>query len=323
MKYSIIIPVYNVEKYLREAVGSILAQSYSDYEIILVDDGSPDKCPELCDFLAESNEKIKVIHKQNGGLSDARNVGTAKATGDYIIYLDSDDRWIDNDALRSISAIIDKDTPDVVIFGVSDYDPVTGKSVISRGNYNQELLNTMNPEQLTDSLISSNNFPGAAWMLVTKRAFLDQNNIGFVKGVTAEDFDWIVKVFSKAKTIKVINRIVYQYRYNSEGSITSKPRLSGIVGIHNALSNWLEYKGVKYPSISNYLCGIYLQALLNYAGLDNDDQKQAIKLLRDDKAILNSSNKLKYRILNVLLSICGIGFISKLIKQARETLKKK
>lgn len=95
------------------------------------------------------------------------------------------------------------------------------------------------------------------------------------------------------------------------------------MGIHNALSNWLEYKGVKYPSISNYLCSVYLQALLNYAGLDNDDQKQAIKLLRDDKAILSSSNELKYRILNVLLSICGIGFISKLIKQAREALKKK
>lgn len=105
MRFSIIIPVYKVERYLREAVGSVLAQTYDDYEIILVDDGSPDTCPKICDDLAENNTRIKVIHKPNGGLSDARNAGTEVAIGDYIIYLDSDDQWVDRQGLENISWI--------------------------------------------------------------------------------------------------------------------------------------------------------------------------------------------------------------------------
>ena len=88
---SIIVPVYKVEKYLRKCVESIQAQTYCDLEIILVDDGSPDKCPQICDDLARTDRRIKVIHKENGGLSSARNVGLDKATGEYITFVDSDD----------------------------------------------------------------------------------------------------------------------------------------------------------------------------------------------------------------------------------------
>ena len=88
-KVSIIVPVYNVEKYLRKCVDSILSQTYGNIELILVDDGSPDACPLICDDYARENVCVKVIHKNNGGLSDARNVGLEQATGDYVMFVDS------------------------------------------------------------------------------------------------------------------------------------------------------------------------------------------------------------------------------------------
>lgn len=102
MRFSFIVPIYKVEQYLSLCIESILAQTYKDFEIILVDDGSPDNSPLLCDEWATKDSRISVIHKQNGGLSSARNEGLKKAQGNYIIFLDSDDWWCDNAALERI-----------------------------------------------------------------------------------------------------------------------------------------------------------------------------------------------------------------------------
>ena len=97
MKFSIIVPVYNVDKYLRQCVNSVERQDYKNYEIILVDDGSTDDSPIICDEFKQKNTAIKVIHKKNGGLSDARNIGTEQAKGEYVIYLDSAAAVMDED----------------------------------------------------------------------------------------------------------------------------------------------------------------------------------------------------------------------------------
>ena len=106
MKVSFILPVYKVEKYLSECVESILAQTYSDFEILLVDDGSPDNCPALCDEWARVDNRIKALHKPNGGLSDARNYGLDHAQGDYVIFVDSDDFWVGKDCLGNLMNVV-------------------------------------------------------------------------------------------------------------------------------------------------------------------------------------------------------------------------
>lgn len=98
---SVIIPIYDVENYLRQCVDSVIKQTYSNLEIILVDDGSPDRCPVICDKYAESDSRIKVIHKKNGGLSDARNAGLSIAQGEYVYFLDSDD-YIELEAIETL-----------------------------------------------------------------------------------------------------------------------------------------------------------------------------------------------------------------------------
>ena len=104
-KVSVIVPVYKVESYLRKCVDSILGQSFSDFEVILVDDGSPDNCGAICDDYATRDQRVKVIHKINGGLSDARNVGLDAAIGQYICFVDSDD-WIEQDLLKDNVAVL-------------------------------------------------------------------------------------------------------------------------------------------------------------------------------------------------------------------------
>lgn len=98
---SVIVPIYNVEPYLRKCVDSILAQTYINLEVILVDDGSPDGCPAICDEYKEKDERVKVIHKSNGGLSDARNAGLDAMTGEYVTFVDSDD-WLEFDVIQTL-----------------------------------------------------------------------------------------------------------------------------------------------------------------------------------------------------------------------------
>ena len=112
MQFTVIIPVYKVEEYLERCVDSVLSQTYGDFEVILVDDGSPDNCPAMCDAWAEKNSRIRVIHKENGGLSDARNVGMAAATGKYIAFVDSDD-WIAPEMFERLVKALQIDGSDI------------------------------------------------------------------------------------------------------------------------------------------------------------------------------------------------------------------
>lgn len=124
-KISIIVPVYNVEKYLEKCVRSILAQTFTDFELILVDDGSPDSSGAMCDQFAEQDQRVKVIHKENGGLSDARNAGIEIATGEYLGFVDSDD-YIADDMYELLYTNIVKEDADLSICGI--YDVYEGKS---------------------------------------------------------------------------------------------------------------------------------------------------------------------------------------------------
>lgn len=118
MMFSVIVCVYNVEKHIRKCIDSILTQTYKDFELILVDDGSPDKCPQICDGYAKSDSRVKVIHKKNGGLVSARNAGIMAASGNYICYVDGDD-WIDGMLLETIyQEAIQEYEPDMVIYGI-------------------------------------------------------------------------------------------------------------------------------------------------------------------------------------------------------------
>jgi len=218
--FSIIVPIFNVEKYIHRCIESTLSQTYEDIEIILVDDGSTDNCPKICDEYSQIDKRIKVIHKKNGGLSDARNTGLLEAKGSYILFLDSDD-YLEKEACEVLSQYInlsnEHDLPDII---VGNAKMIMGNRITFMRN-----INNTHPkyyedgsEFLKEQLISKT-ICMAACLNIYRRDFLIQNNLLFKFGILHEDEQWTPRVFFMAK--KVIDTGVFFYNYEiREGSIT-------------------------------------------------------------------------------------------------------
>lgn len=159
MKISFVIPVYKVEQYIEQCVDSVLNQTYKDIEVVLVDDGSPDNCPKMCDEYALEDNRIKVVHKPNGGLSDARNAGLSVATGDYVIFMDSDDFWTSNNHLEQLIEIV-KINPDCdfVGFNCSYFYPDTD-SYVQWVPYFEDIEKPSSGNDAMFALVSTGTFP--------------------------------------------------------------------------------------------------------------------------------------------------------------------
>ena len=220
MKISIIIPIYKVEAYLEQCVNSILNQTYRNIEIILVDDGSPDCCPAMCDALAEQDNRIKVIHKTNGGLSDARNAGLKIATGDYVTFVDSDDFWANDNCLELLVREAEK-TPecDFIGYNCSYYYPSTEKA-LPWVEYNENITSTISSKDCISYLVASGTFPMSACMKLIKRESI-QGKIDFIKGIYSEDIPWFITMLKKTSYCRFVNIYVYMYRKEVSESISS------------------------------------------------------------------------------------------------------
>lgn len=218
-KLSIIVPIYGVEQYLRKCVDSLLAQdlSSSEYEIILVDDESPDACPHICDEYATTCKNIRVVHRKNGGLSAARNSGIEIAKGEYLMFVDSDD-YIEPNVLKGLLEQVERDNLDVLRYRLQYVNPQYEvynpyKTDPFRGNDYSEVP--------TDGVYFLNfrmSTACYAWAFVLKRELLD--GCIFTPGIYFEDTDWTPRMLCKAKRVASTNTVVYNY-LQREGSITN------------------------------------------------------------------------------------------------------
>lgn len=212
--FSIIVPIYKVEQYLDRCVNSLINQTEKNIEILLVDDGSPDNCPDICDDYAKNDSRIVVIHKENGGLSDARNVGIDKATGKYIIFVDSDD-YIDLDSCEKLVPFTKGNVDIIVTDGISEGGIVNLKHT---GVENQVIYSG---KEFLKSSVVFGRIPMAAWLYVYRREFLVNNKLMFKKGIYHEDEEFTPRAILLANT--VINTGVTYYHYIiRENSITTK-----------------------------------------------------------------------------------------------------
>lgn len=208
---SIVIPIYNVEKYLKNCVDSVCNQTYQNLEIILVDDGSPDHCPEICEEYARNDPRVRVIHKQNGGLSDARNKGIDIATGAYIMFVDSDD-YMPTYAVEYLYELLTKYQADASIGKLE-----MTKDLNSKGNIKSGTNRLFNNKEAIGQLLYANLFSTSASAKLYKMRLFKE--IRFPVGKLHEDLYTIYKVFDKAQKIVYGSNIVYFY-YHRTGSIT-------------------------------------------------------------------------------------------------------
>lgn len=219
MKVSFIIPVYKVEKYLTQCVNSITVQTYRDIEVVLVDDGSPDGSPQLCDALASEDSRIRIIHKENGGLSDARNAGLLVATGDYVVFVDGDDFWMDNKALRQLIDVLNSEM-DFIGYNCSYFYP-DSKTFAAWVPYNESISKPIDKNTAMIALVKSGTFPMSACLKLMKRSFLMDNKLFFKKGQIAEDIPWFINMLNVTNKCCFVNQYVYAYRQNVVGSISN------------------------------------------------------------------------------------------------------
>lgn len=233
MKFSVIIPVYNVKDYLEKCVQSVLAQHSDEYEIILVDDGSTDGSGELCDTIAAKNPHcIRVIHKPNGGLGDARNVGLEHALGDYLVFLDSDD-YIDESMLEELSAQIEQTHADIITFGFRmDKDGDTSQTMIDP--LPEARIFTL--EDTPELLLA---MPSACNRIYTRKLFLE-TGIRYPGRVWYEDIRTTTKLFAQAKSIVSVHRPYYYYVVR-ENSITRNKNIARNREIIDAFDDLLGY----------------------------------------------------------------------------------
>lgn len=240
MKVSFILPIYNVEKYLSECVESILVQTYRDFEILLVDDGSPDNCPALCDEWARKDDRIKALHKPNGGLSDARNYGLEHAQGDYVVFVDSDDFWVNKDCLENLMNVVDVHPEcDFIGFNCSYYysDTKTFKKWVA---YDESLSKPTDKDTVLCSLVASGTFPMSACLKIIKRKSLSEINLHFIKGLLSEDIPWFINLLEGAKKCMFINDYIYAYRQGVVGSISNSFSIRNFNSILRIIDNELQ-----------------------------------------------------------------------------------
>ena len=211
-KVSVVVPIYNVEQYVGKCVDSILNQTYKDYELILVDDGSTDESGKIADEYAKLDDRIVAYHKANGGLSDARNYGLDRAGGEYVCFIDSDD-WIEDDYLKELVRLMDENQADVAI---CDYRSNSGDTVICQPD--EEDITVESGIEAIDNIWSSlYSVYVVAWnKMYRKTVFSD---IRYTVGMIHEDEAICADIYCHASKVIRTNKILYNYRVNNSTSI--------------------------------------------------------------------------------------------------------
>lgn len=255
---SVIVPIYNVGEYLERCVNSIIMQSYSNIEIILVDDGSIDNCPEICDRYKNEDSRIKVIHKMNGGLSDARNAGLNISAGEYIAFVDGDD-WIQKDMLQILHQKLLQNQAQIASCGIQlVYSDGKKKKYI-----NPKEKNYTRDEAAKEILIGDRIDVSACNKLYSRYIFED---LRYPVGENHEDVAIILQIIRKVERLCTVEYIGYNY-FQRNGSISNTKSRANIINMLEHAENICEFVDENFtyliPYANTYYCDVVISILKN------------------------------------------------------------
>lgn len=265
--FSIIIPIYNIELYIHQCIDSVLNQTYKNFELILVDDGSPDNCPSICDEYACCDDRVKVIHKKNGGLVSARKAGANIACGDYIVCVDGDD-WIENDYIEKMAKIAIGYEADIIACGyIKAYENKNEKKIIPyrKGFYTREnIVNELFPTLIQGE--KAQYFPPSIWAKAYKsELYIPLQNAVDDKIKIGEDGACVIPCIYNAKSIFIMEEFVYYYRQNPS-SMTKEHKAFDLAGpklisehlTENMNMNEYDFQSQLYLKITHELFSVLL-----------------------------------------------------------------
>lgn len=291
--FSIIVPIYKVENYLIKCIESILNQKNNNYELILVDDGSPDNCPKICDEYKKKYEHIKVIHKKNEGLVSARKAGCSLARGEYILNVDGDD-WIKDDYLDKIGEIVKTYNPDVVCFGYIlswENREEEYKLPYEKGYYDkQKIMSNIYP-----ILIESNNgtyFSPTIWSKAIKRDLYNQYQMQVDNRISiGEDSACIKPIIFESCDIYIVDECLYYYRQN-EASMTKNKKaynLQAPILIANIFDELIKFEGVDEQICRNFTHNMFNAVLSQFNRKESKN-----KIINDIEQVLKQEKVMEY-----------------------------
>lgn len=271
---TIVVPIYNVENYLDRCINSIVNQTYSKLEIILVDDGSPDECPRICDEWATKDCRVIVIHKKNAGLGLARNSGLKIATGDYIFFIDSDD-YLELETVENCVKRIKEDNSDLVMYGVvnESSEGILSKQIpcVEKDLYNRkEIIDYFLPNLIASDTITGKkaSLGMSAWRFMYSMQIINEAKWSFVseREIISEDYYSLLDLFSFVNKVSIIKEGYYHYWVNTSSLSRSykEDRYRKICDCHEAmikLARDRDYPEEIISAINSQILGNYIGAL--------------------------------------------------------------
>jgi glycosyltransferase involved in cell wall biosynthesis len=302
--FSIIVPIYKTEKYLSECIDSVLEQEFQNYEIVLVDDGSPDKCPQICDYYASKYSNIICIHKENGGLSDARNAGIINAKGEWLLLLDSDDKLCSQDALANMSEIIGKIDEPVIFCPNMIY--FKGNFCKCQGNFPKN-IDICSPILLY-KLCKKGKIKFCAPLFITKRDFVVKNALFFKQGILHEDLEWIPRILLLTNRISILHISYYSYRQNDNSIMHNfcEKNVYDLIGIIEYYINSNQKYSVFYSKMNVTIISYWLAMIFFFFVsfvLPNIRHMQLIKTFKRKILFLSKVLLYGYGYKNLLLYV--------------------
>ena len=301
---TVVIPVYNVEKYLKRCIESILIQEWKNYDILLVDDGSTDNSPQICDDYAKAYEFISVIHKKNGGLSAARNTGISHAEGEYVYFPDSDD-WIEPDTFISLAEVVESQKFDIISFNrefvKGEEDAIVSDSLVTQVFEGKAAFVQM----LKHSYIT-----GFANDKIYRKSLFTDNDIQFPIGKYYEDLGTNYKLFLSAKNVFATNQKYYHYLIDNPDSITqswNEQKFSDMFGFYKDIfysdfvrsqlnQEEIQILQLYYVNgLTHILASLYKSKLdKKYIEITNEVKQELLKNSVSLSQMKDQPNKLKY-----------------------------
>lgn len=284
---SVIVPVYNVEKYLHECIDSVLRQTYTNFELILVDDGSKDSSKYICEEYARKDSRIKVLEKENGGASSARNLGMAVAEGEYIYFLDSDD-WLSEQIFELLVLCSGSEKVDIVFFDAYTVEQETGK-VATNNYFHKYKYNPKKGYILMGEMLKNREFRVSPCLLFFKTEFLQKSNIRFEEGIMYEDMIFAYQVFYQAEKVAYLPEFLYYRRYRENSVMTAKKSMRNFISAERVYYKVREYaennKLIEDEITKLYMVRCSLNVLNLYKRMSAEERKKSkenyIRLKKD------------------------------------------